>query len=159
MATPTQDTEITLGTGKLLGVFFGLVILCAVFFTLGYMLGHSGSSTGTTTFVGSVPSSGNPVNKPSASAGNKNAEVVPVTQTTPDTTAGNPSDTPAVTTAPAADTPKPQDQTDSGKNIPPELKGAGTGTYMVQVAAVSRQEDAEILVAALRKKQYPVLMV
>ena len=30
---------------------------------------------------------------------------------------------------------------------------------MVQVAAVSKQEDAEILVTALRKKQYPVLIV
>ena len=157
MATPIQDTEITLGTGKLLGVFFGLVILCAVFFTLGYMLGHGGSSTGTTTFAGPVPSGGNPANKPSA--GNKNAEAAPATQTTPDTTAGNPSDTPAVTTTPAADTPRPQDQADSARNAPPELKGAGAGTYMVQVAAVSRQEDAEILVAALRKKQYPVLMV
>ncbi len=37
----TQDTEITLGTGKLLGIFFGLVTICAVFFTMGYMLGHS----------------------------------------------------------------------------------------------------------------------
>ncbi len=30
---------------------------------------------------------------------------------------------------------------------------------MVQVAAVSKQEDAEILVNALRKKQYPVFTV
>ena len=29
---------------------------------------------------------------------------------------------------------------------------------MVQVAAVSKQEDAEILVTALRKKQYPVFI-
>jgi hypothetical protein len=28
----SEDTEITLGTGKMLGLFFGLVILCAVFF-------------------------------------------------------------------------------------------------------------------------------
>ena len=33
---PEQDTEITLGTAKLLGLFFGLVIVCAVFFALGY---------------------------------------------------------------------------------------------------------------------------
>lgn len=30
---------------------------------------------------------------------------------------------------------------------------------MVQVAAVSKQEDADILVNALRKKQYPVFVV
>ncbi len=36
----SQDTEITLGTAKLLGLFFGLVIVCAVFFALGYTLGR-----------------------------------------------------------------------------------------------------------------------
>ena|SRR5947209_2605529 len=154
MATPSQDTEITLGTGKLLGIFFGLAILCAVFFTLGYMLGHSGSSNGTTTLVSTVPSNGNTANKPAA--GNKNGEASPapfapaVAQTTTST------DTPAT---PAADTTKTQDQADTGRNTPPELKNAGSGNYMVQVAAVSKQEDAEILVAALRKKQYPVLVV
>jgi cell division septation protein DedD len=38
----------------------------------------------------------------------------------------------------------------------PELSGSG---LMVQVAAVSKQEDAEAMAAALRKKQYPVLVV
>ena len=28
----SEDTEITLGTGKMLALFFGLVALCAVFF-------------------------------------------------------------------------------------------------------------------------------
>ncbi len=36
----SQDTEITLGTAKLLGLFFGLVMVCAVFFALGYTLGR-----------------------------------------------------------------------------------------------------------------------
>ena len=35
----------------------------------------------------------------------------------------------------------------------PAPLGAG---YMVQVAAVTKQEDAEALVSALRRKQYPV---
>src|SRR5580700_1722425 len=37
---PEQDTEITLGTAKLLTLFFGLVVVCAVFFALGYTLGR-----------------------------------------------------------------------------------------------------------------------
>ena len=37
------DTEIVLGTGKLLAIFFGLVILCGTFFGLGYSVGHSSS--------------------------------------------------------------------------------------------------------------------
>ena len=35
------DTEITLGTGKMLALFFGLVALCAVFFGMGFSLGKS----------------------------------------------------------------------------------------------------------------------
>jgi DedD protein len=42
------DAEITLGTGKLLGIFFGLAVICAVFFTMGYMLGR-GSAAGAKT--------------------------------------------------------------------------------------------------------------
>ena len=41
-----DDAEITLGTGKLLGIFFGLAALCAVFFTMGYMLGRSSAALG-----------------------------------------------------------------------------------------------------------------
>ncbi|PYP90897.1 MAG: hypothetical protein DMG65_09715 [Candidatus Angelobacter sp. Gp1-AA117] len=153
--TPSQDTEITLGTGKLLGIFFGLVILCAVFFTLGYMLGHSGSPSGATTLVTNVPNSGTPANKPAAG---RNTEAVPAaTPVVTQPAAGTPPDTSAAT--PAADATKTQDQNDSARNTPPEFKAAGNGTYMVQVAAVSKQEDAEILGAALRKKQYPVLVV
>ena len=156
--SPSPDTEITLGTGKLLGIFFGLVILCAVFFTLGYMLGHSGSSSGTTTLVSNVPNNGAPANKPPA--GNKNAETAPAaTPVATQPANSNPSDTSASGTPSAADTTKAQDQNDSAKNTPPELKAAPNGTYMVQVAAVSKQEDAEILGSALRKKQYPVLIV
>ena len=42
MTTATsEDTEITLGTGKMLALFFGLVALCAVFFGMGFSLGRS----------------------------------------------------------------------------------------------------------------------
>src|SRR5215469_7332933 len=37
----TTDTEITLGTGKMLALFFGLVILCAVFFGMGFSMGRN----------------------------------------------------------------------------------------------------------------------
>ena len=36
----SQDTEITLGTGKMLTLFFGLVALCGLFFGLGFSLGR-----------------------------------------------------------------------------------------------------------------------
>src|ERR1043166_5391387 len=37
----SEDTEITLGTGKMLALFFGLVILCAIFFGMGFTMGKN----------------------------------------------------------------------------------------------------------------------
>src|SRR5689334_20268526 len=37
----SQDTEITLGTGRMLGFFFGRATLCAVFFAMGFTLGRN----------------------------------------------------------------------------------------------------------------------
>jgi cell division septation protein DedD len=154
------DTEITLSTGKLLAIFFGLVTICGVFFTMGYLLGKSTSAGGRTEIVATVPS-GNAAGKPSAA--NK----------TPDTTTQNcPPGSPNC--APGADTgaanknsaPPASDQQASGNKSPDqssapsgsEVKNGAGSSYMVQVAAVSKQEDAEILVTALRKKQYPVFV-
>src|SRR5262249_12558873 len=71
----TRDTEITLGTGKLLGIFFVMVIVCAAFFTMGYLLGRGSIPlAASTTIVSSVPThGGNPANKPSA-GGSKAAD-------------------------------------------------------------------------------------
>jgi len=41
--TASQDTEITLGTGKMLFLFFSLVAICAVFFGVGFSLGKNSS--------------------------------------------------------------------------------------------------------------------
>ena len=39
-----SDTEIALGTRSLLGIFFGLVLICSIFFGLGYSVGRAGGS-------------------------------------------------------------------------------------------------------------------
>src|SRR6478736_5881257 len=89
-----QDTEITLSTGKLLGIFFALAIVCGVFFTMGYLLGKSTSAGGRTEIVATVPS-GSTAGKPNA--GNKTPETT--TQTCPPgspncgSSASSPSDT------------------------------------------------------------------
>src|ERR1700745_3370068 len=43
----SQDMEITLGMGRMLLVFFGLVGVCAVCFGLGYSMGHRNSGPAT----------------------------------------------------------------------------------------------------------------
>jgi cell division septation protein DedD len=138
----SDDTEITLGTGKLLGIFFGLVFVCAIFFTLGYLLGHNTAAAARTDIVGATPTGSSTAGKPSAV--NKTPEsqptaVGPAPASTPPATA--PAVLPASSPAPAADT-----------------KPSTGGTYTVQVAAVSKKEDADNLVTALGKKQYPVFM-
>ena len=156
----TQDTEITLGTAKLLGLFFGLVIVCAVFFSLGYTLGRksdAGLSAGTTPVLQTSPNA----NKP---AGAASQAAPPMTfYKAVEQKDANPQLTPAaeaVSSAPAA-----TDQSASAttppaaQSAPPDpMTPAPAGNYFVQVAAVSKQEDAESLVDALKKKQYPAFV-
>jgi len=60
----------------------------------------------------------------------------------------NPQLTPPSSPAPAA-----------AANAPaPETPHASASAYVVQVAAVSKKEDAEALVGALKKKNYPVFL-
>jgi|SRR5689334_13225753 len=156
-----RDTEITLSTGKLLGIFFALAIVCGVFFTMGYLLGKSTSAGGRTEIVASVPSSGSAAGKPAA--GNKTPETT--TQTCPP---GSPNCAPATTPADTSSKPPDQSAGQAGGSKTPdpsastpggaEVKNGAGGSFMVQVAAVSKQEDAEILKNALQKKQYPVFI-
>ncbi len=149
-ADQIQDTEFTLSTSKLLGIFFALVILCGVFFTMGYLLGKSTSAGGRTEIVATVPS-GSSASKPSGA--NKTPEATQPTN--PDASTGKNSDQP--TGQSAAKSP---DQSKDQSNSPAgdDAKNGAAGSFMVQVAAVSKQEDAEILVASLQKKQYPVFI-
>src|SRR5664279_1698226 len=43
MPTAEQDTEITLGTGRMLAIFFTFVLVCAFFFAIGFSLGRKTS--------------------------------------------------------------------------------------------------------------------
>lgn len=173
MATGTQmaekdpdqarDTEITLSTGKLLGIFFALAIVCGVFFTMGYLLGKSTSAGGRTEIVSSTPSGSSAV-KPNA--GNKQPETV--TQTCPPGSPNCGSSTTTTDTSSAGKTTDQQTSAQSSGNkasdqsasqpAGTDVKNGANSSFMVQVAAVSKQEDAEILVTALRKKQYPVFI-
>ena len=165
-ADQVHDTEITLSTGKLLGIFFALAIVCAVFFTMGYLLGKSTSAGGRTEIVSTVPTGGNAAGKPFA--GNKTPET-----TTQNCPPGSPNCAPTGASADTgsggknadqqASTQQSSSQQSSGNKAPDqsagtEVKNGAGGSFMVQVAAVSKQEDADILVTALRKKQYPVFI-
>ena len=139
------DTEITLGTGKMLALFFGLVILCAVFFGMGFSMGRN-SVKAAPELLPSPSESTRPAAKnetPAVSTPTAQATSAPAVQTTADNT------------APASAAQQSTTAADQGQN------GAAQGTasqpnagFYVQVAAVSKQEDAEALVDSLKGHQY-----
>jgi cell division septation protein DedD len=157
MTSSSEDTEITLGTGKLLGLFFFLVAICALFFALGYSLGRKSepaiTSASTTpapqptpaaSKVGSSPATAPPMTfYKSVEQKDANPELTPTTEAKPETTSPPANATPAQTA--------PANPENSAAILP-------AGGYFVQVAAVSKQEDADALVDALKKKDYPAFV-
>ena len=161
----SQDTEITLGTGKLLVLFFFLVGICALFFGLGYSLGRKSEPSLTTAANLPAPQTSSSTSKSAGGASaappmtfyksveQKDAipELTPATETKTDST--NAATSPA-STAPTPNTPA----KDPSAAPDPMAATAPTPSYSVQVAAVSKQEDADSLVDALKKKQYPAFV-
>jgi len=167
MTETQQDTEITLGTGKMLGLFVALVVICGVFFAVGFSLGKKSPpgaagnalvSNAGTTQSGVRPGAGKNNAAPAASPDFGFYKAVG--QKTADGQLA-PQDTAAATTAPqdAAKTPSPDASAVSPATPAPASVSSPapspTNLYYVQVAAVTRQEDAESLVEALKKKEYP----
>ena len=150
----SQDTEITLGTGKLLVLFFGLVGICALFFALGYSLGRKAEPAGTAVSAVTPQVSSNTSKASGAASANPqmtfyksvegkdaNPQLTPPADSKTDTTPAN-----AGSATPPA-----------GSGVDPATTMPTSG-YFVQVAAVSKQEDADALVDALKKKEYPAFV-
>jgi DedD protein len=166
----SQDTEITLGTAKLLGLFFGLVMVCAVFFALGYTLGRKSEAGLGSLSPMAAPLTASNHGKPAGAASGQSA--APMTfyksveqkdsnaQLTPATAEAGSSApaAPSESSSSGASSNAPQTQASQAANPPDPMAPIPAGGYFVQVAAVSKQEDAESLVDALKKKQYPAFV-
>jgi DedD protein len=168
----TQDREISLGTTTILGIFFALALLCAMFFGLGYSLGrHSvqpvASAADATTepesSSSSKPAPGSPLNQ---GRNNSSAQQTEIPQDhssadAPDESQQEPAPPSPVKTVIA--TPALETHAASSAKAPAPRPvaamvpvAAGSGALVVQVAAVSHQEDATILAAALKQRGYNV---
>ena len=153
--TSSTDTEITLGTGKLLFLFFFLVGICSLFFALGYSLGRKSDTGIITASAASAPQTSTSATKP---AGGDSQQQPPMsfyksveqkdanTELTGSTAKTTPAD--VASAAPSQ----------TGANSTETAATPVTGGYFVQVAAVSKQDDADALVDALKKKQYPAFV-
>ena len=174
----SKDREITLGTTMILGIFFALAVFAAVFFGFGYSMGakHIAAAGAAPIINSSVPfnsfkpAPGNPKfgapgkpapileptpayaptappAKPSPKA-TPEAFVEPTVANTAPTTPGVPAVKPIPRSALAANVPVPIPVTAS--------PAAGGPASVVQVAAVSHQEDADLLVTTLKRRGYAV---
>jgi septal ring-binding cell division protein DamX len=172
----SEDTEITLGTAKLLGLFFGLVMICAVFFALGYTLGRKADTAAVMASTMTPPQTAPNGSKPAGAASapsatpmtfykaveqqQANAQLTPASADAGGNgvgTAGQPSSGQGAASSPGAPAGTPVQPALAGNPPDPMAAIPGTG-YFVQVAAVSKQDDAEALVDALKKKQYPAFV-
>lgn len=155
MSTATsEDTEITLGTGKMLGVFFALVILCAVFFAMGFSFGRTSGRPSISELLPASPT--NETNSAPVKTGKGNGSSQ--YSGTYKAVGQKASDAQLTTTEAASADPVPN-PAGSSKATLSETPTGGLGRgYYVQVAAVSKQEDAEALLDALKKKEYPALI-
>jgi cell division septation protein DedD len=150
--TGSEDTEITLGTGKMLVLFFGLVTLCAVFFGMGFSLGKKSAAPAGSDLQAATTSAGG--SRPTAVKSNNPH---PPSDLTFYRAVGQKDPDSQLTPAPAETPASPASQaTPAGNDAPPPDPTAAPvlNGYYVQVAAVSKQEDAAALVDALKKKQY-----
>lgn len=162
----SPDREVTLNTGVVLGIFFALALLCAVFFGFGYSIGHKSapqtavSEPEVTTAVESSPTKTStttpqPVPGYVSSTGSK-----PATVATKPSAATLPAEPRATNETPVLATVSPKPVTETHVEKAPALvqlpAPSTSGTIYVQVAAVSHQEDADVLTKALRRKGYAV---
>lgn len=152
----SEDTEITLGTGKMLALFFGLVALCAVFFATGFSLGRGSGLKPSAAEVAPPAATTSASVRPSAVKPTAPAADMTFYKAVSDKSAdGQLTAQNKDTVAPATDAATIQPVTASN---PPQADPAvapPANGYYVQVAAVSKAEDADALVDALKKKQYP----
>ncbi len=143
-----------------------MVAICAVFFSLGYAVGK-GSSTANAQVItdsselSAIASTGGAKPTPARTPppAEPTAEAAEPAATSPDSKAQGTSGSQPEAASAHKSEPSSSPAESAAKTATPELSKTPSTGFMVQVAAVSKQEDAEALVSALRKKQYPVLVV
>jgi cell division septation protein DedD len=152
-----RDTELTLNFTTLLCIFFGMVLLCGLFFGLGFAAGRYGPNDSATAGQqgkaagqASLEASSRP--KPSAIPQNPNE--LQRGGSNPPQSAPSYVSQQDTSPAPAQAVVKPALPVQTNSTQP--AGAAPAVPTMVQIAAVSHQEDADVLVSALRKRGYAV---
>jgi DedD protein len=145
-----RDTELTLSPTVLLVIFFGLVLLCGLCFGVGYSMGSHGardsSATGQQPGAGAAAQAASSHAKPSTTP-QKTPDVQSIVADLPVTSSGADADAPHVGQAIV-------DGANSGQPLVKPALPDTSSALMIQIAIVSHQEDADVLVSALSKRGY-----
>jgi cell division protein FtsN len=164
-----QDREISLSTTTILGIFFALALLCAVFFGFGYSMGRKSAQPAT----GSAPAaaasdsaasklasgsqeaqtSTTPAAKPAAGTVQTTTEPID----SPNDAAPAPVNTVASNPRPTvAPEPEAKPASKAVAEAPIATTAPASGSIVVQVAAMSHQEDADVVAVDLKRRGYTV---
>ncbi len=167
------DREISLGATTILGIFFALALLCAVFFGFGYSQGRRSVPPATSPTESTMAPESN-ATKPSSSVVSQPASpdkqsaapadtaVVPLNQPSTPPQDDRPTSTPEPAKAAVAEPhPAPVKPTATAPAkqpaaIPTPVASSAPGSSVVQVAAMSHQEDADVVALDLKRRGYPV---
>ena len=170
-AKPQRDKELTLSTGVQVLLVAGLLLALGLSFVLGYVVGRPGGQPATVADQQPAASTGAPLQS-SGSSSKPTARAQPaappsVSIATPQNN-GSPAAGSAPQSAPAVVVPVAAQPVLNPQASQPQLRPAlppanyapsaapSASQLMVQIAAVSHQEDADVLVGALRKRGYAV---
>jgi cell division septation protein DedD len=150
----------------LVGLFLGVVLLCGVFFTLGYVMGRNqfgGPVHAEDKRIRETPSSTPAATKskqsdPAPSSTSGDWDFYGKSPKNPDATE-TPAEAPrngAGSTASAAKTKPVASTTPSGRFQPPKM---GKSSIVLQVSALTRQSDALAMADAIQQKGFPSFVV
>lgn len=157
---PRKDVELTLQPLMVVAVGGGLLALCFVCFVAGYVAGkHSKTAPVVAQKQAEtqpLQAAQTPAAKPSAVSSSPHVQSAPAVASEDDTDSG---DTAPASTPASAPVPSPQPVAQATPLVHPALpvqtsQPAQVAGVMVQVAAVSQMEDAQVLVGALRKRGF-----
>jgi cell division septation protein DedD len=164
---PRRDRELTLGPAMLLAIFFGFALICGLCFGLGYSVGRRGASApAPQPAANTQPQFQAGSSRPKPSATPQANAAPPVSSAVVDLAASSAYPVAGPRSAEAASGPSSAiGQAQVRPALPPqqpaesryvESASAPTGAPVVQIAAVSHPEDADVLVNALRRRGYAV---
>ena len=187
MHDSAHDREVTLNTGTVLALFFALALVCAVFFGFGYSMGRkSAQPVAGAADTGSTSASTAASDTPAAPPADKPAPGSPASQPIPGymtQSEANETNAKAASQNPPAAAPAPQKAVEpriaaavppaveakaapvvrtpppaaTAPSVPANTAPAVAGSTYVQIAAVSHQEDADVLLSALKRRGYNVV--